>query len=160
MARKKTWREKLADSKDLPKVEPIPPKMSSRWGRGTIVIPAPVEVDEIMKKVPRGKLITINEIRRILARKHGATIGCPLTTGIFARIAAEAAMEEAAEGRKRITPYWRTLKSGGELNPKYPGGIEAQKRRLESEGHRVIQKGKKFFVENHEKYLVKDSGGF
>ena len=48
-----------------------------------------------------------------------------------------------------------TLKSGGELNPKYPGGIEDQKARLESEGHRVIQKGKKYLVENYEKSLIK-----
>ena len=156
MARKKTWREKLADSKDLPRVEVITEKMSKRWGTGTVVIPAPIEVDKIMKKVPKGKLITINEIRQILAKKHGATIGCPLTTGIFARIAAEAAVEEAAEGRKEITPYWRTLKSGGELNPKYPGGIEAQRRYLEQEGHKVIQKGKKYIVEDYEKYLIKD----
>ena len=154
MGRKKTWREKLADSKDLPKVETITEKMSKRWGTGTVVIPAPKEVDEIMKKVLKGKLITINGIRQILAKKHGATIGCPMTIGIFARIAAEAAMEEATEGKKRITPYWRTLKSGGELNPKYPGGIEGQKALLESEGHKVIQRGKKSVVQNYESSLI------
>ena len=134
---RKSWREKLADSKDLPKVVEITGKMSTRWGTGTVVIPAPREVDEIMKKVPRGKLITINQIREILARKYGATIGCPITTGIFASIAARAAEEEAAEGRVDVTPYWRTLKSDGELNPKYPGGIEAQRAHLEAEGHTV-----------------------
>ena len=72
---KKTWREKLADSKDLPKVQEVTGKMSQRWGTGTFVIPAPVEVDEIMKKVPRGKLTTVNEIRTMLAKKHGATFG-------------------------------------------------------------------------------------
>ena len=144
MGRKKTWREKLGNSKDLPRVEVITDKMSKRWGSGTIVIPAPKEVDDIMKKIPKGKLITINEIRQILARKHKATISCPLTTGIFARIAAEAAMEDAQEGKKMITPYWRTLKSDGELNQKYPGGIEGQNAPLESEGQNVIQKGKKF----------------
>ncbi len=154
MERKKMWREKLANSKDLPRVEVITEKMSKRWGTGTVVIPAPIEVDEIMKKVPKGRLITINEIRYMLAEKHGATIGCPMTTGMFAKIAAEAAMEEAAEGKKRITPYWRTLKSDGELNPKYPGGIEDQKARLESEGHSVIQKGKKFIVKNYERFLM------
>ena len=154
MGRKKTWREKLANSKDLPRVEVITDKMSKRWGSGTVVIPAPKEVDEIMKKVPKGKLVTINGIRQFLARKHEATIGCPLTTGIFARISAEAAMEAATEGKKRITPYWRTLKSDGELNPKYPGGIEGQKARLESEGHSVIRKGKKFIVKNYEGSLL------
>ena len=155
MARKKSWREKLADSKDLPKVEVITEKMSKRWGTGTVVIPSPKEVDEVMKKVPQGKLVTINEIRQVLAKKHGASIGCPITTGIFAWIAANAAMEEAAEGRKRITPYWRTLKSGGELNPKYPGGIENLKARLESEGHEIIQKGKKYIVKDYEESLIK-----
>jgi alkylated DNA nucleotide flippase Atl1 len=138
---RKSWQEKLADSKDLPKVVEITGKMSTRWGTGTIVIPAPIEVDEIMKKVPEGKLITVSEIRAIVAQKHGATIGCPLTTGIFVWVAANAAEEAAAEGEKNITPYWRTLKSGGELNEKYPGGIEAQAARLRAEGH-IIEPGK------------------
>jgi alkylated DNA nucleotide flippase Atl1 len=154
---KKSWREKLADSKDLPRVEKIDEKKSKRWGTGTVVIPTPKEVDEIMQKIPKGKLITINEIRSILAKKHGATIGCPITTGIFAWIAANAAQEDAAEGKKRVTPYWRTLKSGGLLNEKYPGGIENLKRKLESEGHTVVKKGrsKKYAVANYEKSLVK-----
>jgi len=150
----KSWQEKLADSKDLPKVEKITEKMSRRWGHGTVVIPAPKEVDEIMKKVPEGKLITINEIRRILAKRHGASIGCPITTGIFAWIAAHAADEAAEEGKKNITPYWRTLKTGGIINEKYPGGVEIQKKLLEKEGHKVIQKGKKYVVVDSEKYQV------
>ena len=138
---RKSWREKLADDKDLPRVVEITDKMSTRWGTGTVVIPAPREVDEIMKKVPRGKLITINQIRAILAQRHGASIGCPITTGIFVSIAARAAEEAAAEGKQDITPYWRTLKVGGELNEKYPGGVEAQAARLREEGH-IIEPGK------------------
>jgi len=155
MGRKKTWREKLADSKDFPRIEPITEKMTKAWGTGTVVIPVPMEVDGLMSKVPKGKLTTINHIRESLAKKHGATISCPLTTGIFARVAAEVAGEDEAEGKKRITPYWRTLKSGGELNPKYPGGVDGQKKRLQSEGHRVIRKGKRFLVENYEKALYR-----
>ena len=143
MAKKKTWTEKLHDSKDLPKVERITDKMSKRWGTGTVVIPAPMEVNEIMRRVPAGKVVTINEIRHALAKKHDATIGCPITTGIFAWIAANAAEEQKQKGESSITPYWRTLKKDGEINEKYPGGVEAQKRLLESEGHRVIQKGKR-----------------
>ncbi|GAH20010.1 unnamed protein product [marine sediment metagenome] len=154
---RKSWHEKLADSKGLPKVEKITDKMSKRWGTGTVVIPAPKEVDEIMRKVPQGRVITINEIRAKLARKHGATIGCPITTGIFAWIAANAAGEAAEEGKQDITPYWRTLKSAGQLNEKYPGGVEAQAAHLEEEGH-IIEpgKGKKPpKVKGFEKYLVK-----
>jgi hypothetical protein len=152
-----SWQEKLADSKYLPKVIKIEGKMSKRWGRGTCAIPAPVEVDEIMRKVRKGKLITINQIRSIVAKKHKATIGCPITTGIFAWIAANAAEEARAEGKKRITPYWRTLKTGGELNPKYPGGVKAQSAHLREEGHTIEPgKGKKPpKVKDFEKRLVK-----
>jgi alkylated DNA nucleotide flippase Atl1 len=153
--KRKSWSEKLEDSKDLPKVERITTKMSKRWGTGTVVIPAPVEVDEVMRTVPEGKLITINEIRTFLAKKHGATIGCPMTTGIFAWVAANAAEEKKQQGGKDITPYWRTLKTGGEINEKYPGGVEGQKRLLEKEGHKVVQKGKKSVVVDYEKSLAK-----
>ena len=155
MARKKSWCEKLQDGKGLPKVEVITEKMSKRWGTGTVVIPAPMEVDEIMKSVPKGKVITINEIRAALARKHKASIGCPITTGIFAWIAANAAEEQSPQGKKDTTPYWRTLKTCGVINEKYPGGAEAQKKLLESEGHRVIQKGNKYVVINYEESLVR-----
>lgn len=150
----KSWQEKLEDSKGLPKVEPITDKMSKRWGEGTVVIPAPIEVNDIMKTVPEGKLITIDNIRKKLAEKHSASIGCPLTTGIFAWISAHAANEAALEGKTDITPYWRTLKTGGVINEKYPGGINYQKQLLEREGHKVVQKGKKYIVEDFEKRLI------
>jgi alkylated DNA nucleotide flippase Atl1 len=149
-----SWREKLADDKGLPQVKKIGGKMSKRWGTGTVVIPAPREVDELMKKVPKGRVTTINEIRAALARRHGATIGCPITCGIFAWIAANAASEAAAAGKKRITPYWRTLKTGGILNEKYPGGVRAQKRLLEEEGHTVVKKRKRYVVQNVEERLA------
>ena len=151
---RKTWQEKLADDKDLPKVVEITDKMNKRWGTGTVVIPAPREVDEIMKKVPEGKVTTISEIRGILAQKHGATISCPLTTGIFAWIAAHAAEEAAAEGKTNTTPYWRTLKSKGELNGKYPGGVAAQAAHLKEEGHTIGSGRKPPRVKDFEKALV------
>jgi hypothetical protein len=153
-AKKKTWQEKLADSKGFPKVCPIDGSKSKRWGTGTFVIPAPMEVDELMRKVPKGRLTTIDGLRKVLARRHRATIACPITTGIFAWIAANAASEAAAKGAKRITPFWRTLKSNGELNPKYPGGLADLTRKLSAEGHHVVHKGKRAFVENFEARLV------
>lgn len=155
MKKKRSWQEKLADNKGLPSVAAIDGKLSRRWGTGTFVIPAPLEVDAIMRRVPKGKLITIDEIRRALAHKHGATIACPITTGIFAWIAAHAAHEATAEGKSRTTPYWRTLKTGGEVNPKYPGGIADLKKRLAAEGHKVIAKGKRFLVHDYQKSVVK-----
>lgn len=153
MKRRKTWREKLEDSKGLPKVEKIEGRLSKRWGKGTVVIPAPKEVDEIMRMVPEGKIITINKIREILAKKHNATIGCPITTGIFSWISAHAAEEARANGEKFITPWWRTLKSNGELNEKFPGGVEKQRELLEAEGHVILRKEKKLFVRDFEKLI-------
>ncbi len=155
MKKRKSWREKLADNKGLPRVESITPQMNQRWGTGTVVIPAPMEVDELMRQVPEGCLTTINRIREVLAKKHGASIGCPITTGIFAWVAAHAAEEDAPEGKEDITPYWRTLKSSGELNEKYPGGAEAQARRLREEGHtiEVGKNGNLKRVKDFEKFL-------
>jgi alkylated DNA nucleotide flippase Atl1 len=121
-----------------------------------MVIPTPLEVDALMKSVPRGQVTTINHIREALARVHGATIGCPITTGIFAWIAAHAAQEKAAAGEKEITPYWRTLRSDGALNPKYPGGVQDQAARLKDEGHVVeFFKGNKLpKVKDFEKKLA------
>jgi hypothetical protein len=150
---KKSWREKLADDKGLPKVGPVTGKMTNRWGTGIMVIPAPREVDALMRQVPKGRIVTINELRATLAKKHKAGFACPITTGIFSWIAAHAAAEAETAGGKRITPYWRTLKTGGEVNPKYPGGLAALTRRLRSEGHKIVTKGKRVLVADHEKKL-------
>jgi hypothetical protein len=150
---KKSWREKLADDKGLPRVCEVSGKLTRRWGTGTFVIPAPREVDALMKQVPKGRVVTINGLRKALARKHKTDFACPITTGIFSWIAAHAAAEGEAEGAKRITPYWRTLKTGGELNPKYPGGVEKISKRLRAEGHKIVSKGKRTLVADHEKKL-------
>ena len=151
----KSWKEKLHDSKGLPKIVELKPEAAQRWGGRTMVVPSPIEVDRLMKRVPRGKVVTISEIRQALAKNHKTDLGCPLTAGIFAWIAAHAAEEERGEGVKDITPYWRTLKGKGELNPKYPGGIHQQKTFLENEGFKIILKGKKYLVLDYEKNLAK-----
>ena len=105
-----------------------------------------------MKAVPRGKLLTVGAIREYLAAQNGADFTDPITAGIFVSIAAWASFQRAADE----TPYWRTLKAGGELNPKYPGGVEAQRERLEAEGHAVIRRGRtriRYYVRDYEKAL-------
>ncbi len=152
---KKTWQEKLADDKGLPRVGRATGKMSRRWGNGMMVIPAPREVDALMRQVPRGRLVTINELRSALARKHRADFACPITTGIFSWVADHAAMEAVNAGKKRITPFWRTLKTGGEINPKYPGGMVEITKRLRAEGHQFVTQGKRTLVADFEKKLFK-----
>ena len=155
MRRKKSWREKLADDKGLPKVITVTGRLAQRWGNGTCVVPAPRAVDALMRRVPKGRLVTINELRAALAAQHGTNFACPITMGIFSWIAAHAAAEAEAEGAKRVTPFWRTLKAGGEVNAKYPGGVAGLRARLEAEGHVIEQRGQRCFVVDFERKLFK-----
>ncbi len=153
---KRTWTEKLHDNKDLPKTfEASDEAQAKKLGGRLGIIPAPLDVDAAMRKVPKGRLATVGEIRAYLASAYETEMACPLTTGIFAWIAANAAEEARAAGKKRITPYWRTLKTKGEINPKYPGGVEAVAALIRAEGHQVEQRGKRWFVKDYEKRLVK-----
>jgi hypothetical protein len=161
--KKKSWIEKLHDSKKFPKILEFErnfpcAKALEKWGAepgDSVVIAPPLEVDALMKAVPKGKLVTIYEICSKLAKNHNVKFCCSLTTGIFINIAAHAAEELKEKGEKEITPYWRTLKTEGLLNPKFPGSIESQKKLLEKEGFKILQKGKKYIVDNFEKFLLK-----
>jgi hypothetical protein len=133
---RKSWKEKL-HNQDHSKIIEIPERMSKRFGAGTMLIPKPLDVDALIRKTRKGRLLTVSEIRSRLARDNGADITCPLTTGIFVRIVAEAAEEELGNGKKRVTPYWRVIRDDGSLNEKFPGGVKAQARRLKEEGHTV-----------------------
>ena len=159
---KKTWQDKLKDKDSLPKVlkleEGFPcykavHKMGANCG-DEVVLVNPSEIVEIMKQVPKGKLATIVEICKEIARRHRVKGCCSLTTGIFIMTAANAS-EEAIKERKRLNiPYWRILKTNGFLNPKYPGGELTHKKLLEEEGFKTIARGKKLQVVEYEKYLV------
>ena len=152
MARK-TFNDKLQDSKDMPKIVVVDHERSTEiYGGKNMLIAPPLEYNDIMALIPEGKLITIREIREFLSERHGADFTCPMTAGIFINLSARASCERDFD---RI-PFWRTLKSKGELNPKYPGGIEYQKQKLESEGHSIITRGRKnirYFVEDYENNL-------
>lgn len=147
---KKTYNEKMQFCGDMPKIEEITDlKSIERFGGTRMLIAPPLEYDEVMRKVPRGKVTTSDRIRGYLANKHGADFTCQLTAGIFINIAANAS-EEREEDK---IPYWRTLKKNGELNEKYPGGTEVQKALLEEEGHEIVKKGKRYFVKDFEEKL-------
>jgi len=152
MARR-TFNEKLHGSKDMPKIVTVEDEKSvKRYGGSQMLIAPPLEYNGLMSQIPEGKLITIKEIREFLAKKHGAEFTCPLTAGIFISLAARASCERETD---RI-PFWRTLKKEGELNPKYPGGIEYQKKKLEEEGFTFSTKGRKnirYFVDNYDNFL-------
>lgn len=153
MKTRRTWTGKLTDARGLPRVIKLTGPARRRWGGTTMVIAAPAEVDALMKRVPKGRVTTIKALRACLARAHRTETACPITTGLFAGLAAHAAEEAARAGARRPTPWWRTLKGDGRLNEKYPGGVAEQRRRLAAEGHRFTQRGSKVRVADFETAL-------
>jgi len=161
--KKKTWQEKLADKEGLPKVLKLQknfPCYNAVHSMGVeegedVVLVNPSEVVEIMQQVPKGKVITIVELCKMIAEKHCVQGCCSLTTGIFIMTAANAAAEARQQGKPLEIPYWRTLKADGSLNEKYPGGARSQKKLLEAEGFTIIQKGKKYMVQDFENHVMK-----
>lgn len=151
---KKDFNKMLENSKDMPRIQTISDTKSiKKYGGSKMFLAPPIYYDELMKKVPEGKLITISLMREYLAKKHNADFTDPMTAGIFVIIAAHASYQR----RENCTPFWRTLKSDGELNAKYPEAIELQKKLLEKEGHEIIIKGRKivkYYVKNFEKSLL------
>ena len=128
----------LHDGKNMPRIQTITDEKSIRkYGGSRMYFAPPIDYDTVMRRVPLGKLLTVGMIRDYLAKQNGADFTDPMTAGIFVSIAAWASFQR----REDETPYWRTLKANGELNEKYPGGAEAQKKRLEAEEHAVIKKG-------------------
>ena len=150
---KKDFNAMLYDSKDMPKFQTIMDEKSiEKYGGDRMYFAPPIDYDRIMKRVPYGKVITVGEIRDYFAKQNGADFTEPITAGIFVSIAAWASYQRSEDE----TPYWRTLKANGELNAKYPGGIETQKEKLEAEGHTIIQRGRKnisYYVKDYEKAM-------
>lgn len=145
---RKDFNAMLRRDNGMPKVQIVTDQATiQKYGGERMYFAPPIAYDALMRAVPRGKVITLGEIRAHLARQNGADFTDPITAGIFVSIAAWASAQRAGDE----TPYWRTLKAGGELNPKYPGGVQAQRERLEAEGHTVLRKGRK-----HLRYYVKD----
>ncbi len=140
-----TWKDKLTrEHPNHGALRPIPEMWHKRFGEGQMLIPKPLDVDALIRGVRKGKLVTQAQLREQLAQAAGADTACPITTGIFLRIVAEAAEEDLAAGKKRVTPYWRVVSDEGRLNEKFPGGAKAQAKRLREEGFSIAQaKGKK-----------------
>ena len=150
---RKDFNAMLHDSKDFPKLQIVTDeKTIARYGGDRMYFASPLDYDRVMKRVPFGKLTTVGAVREYFARHNDADFTDPITAGIFVSIAAWASHQRDHDE----TPYWRTLKASGELNPKYPGGVEAQRAKLEAEGHRVVERGRKnlrYYVEGYEQAL-------
>ncbi len=139
--------DKLRKLQEPEIIQPLPEKVAHWEPPGaSMVISTPADIDDVIRKIPKGKLATMTTLRDALSRRHGTDIACPVTTGIFLGIVAKAAAEMEDMGAKRVAPWWRVLKSDGTLNPRMPGGVDEQRIRLEAEGFKVARKGKTAFV--------------
>lgn len=150
---KKDFNAMLHRNNGMPKIQIMTDEATIRkYGGERMYFAPPIAYDEIMRTVPYGKLLTVGTIRAYFARQNNADFTDPITAGIFVSIAAWASYQRDGDE----TPYWRTLKANGELNAKYPGGVEAQKERLEAEGHTIMQKGRtniRYYVKDYDKAL-------
>lgn len=158
---KKDFNAMLRNSKDMPKINVITNERTiERNGGDHMLLAPPLAYDALMKQVPKGKVALVSDLRAKLATDTGADFTDPMTAGMFTSIAAWASYQRttgtgpnpASYGNEE-TPWWRTLKAEGELNPKFPGGIEKQRELLEAEGHTIVQRGRKnlrYFVEDYE----------
>ncbi len=149
----KDFNAMLQEDKGMPKMQIVTDaKTIEKYGGERMYFAPPLAYDRVMKTIPFGKVTTVGEIRSYFAWINDADFTEPITAGVFVSIAAWASEQRETDK----TPYWRTLKANGQLNPKYPGGVEAQKAKLEAEGHTVIQRGRtniKYYVKDFEESL-------
>ena len=145
---RKSWVDKLNDPKDLPKVVHLKGKALLRYKVKTMAIPSPQEVFSLIRQVPKGKIATTTALQSVVAREHAAGMACLVTTGIFVWISAHASEELEAKQAGSGAPYWRVIKSDGSLNPKFPGGVASQARRLADEGIASEKRGAKTYITN------------
>lgn len=150
---RKDFNAMLRDSKDMPRIQTIAdPASIAKYGGDRMYFAPPADYDAVMRRIPFGKLTTVGKIREFFAEANHADFTEPITAGVFVSIAAWASEQRDGDP----TPYWRTLKAGGELNPKYPSGVEAQREKLESEGHAVVRRGRthiRLYVKDYESAL-------
>lgn len=149
--------EKLRAPMDVRIVNELPAG-AQHWGPpgATMVISTPQEIETYVAQIPKGKLATLETLRHAIADHHNTTITCPVTTGLFLNTVARAAEEQAMMGAKRVTPWWRVIRTDGSLNEKFPGGLAEHERRLTAEGHTIERSGKtKLRVKDFAKKLAK-----
>lgn len=133
--KRKTWAEKLNIDRS-PVIEKAGKDFAGIKAGQMMLIPTPKIVDAYIKQIPKGKFVETETIRKDLAAEYHAEITCPLTTGIFIRIAAEAAYEEYQQGKplNKITPFWRVLSEKSPAAKKLSFGTKLLREQRKKEG--------------------------
>ncbi len=141
MAKRKSAIEHLESGRQPHIVHMIPPGAPGyrEANGGAMVVSSPQEVDELVRRLRPGEVVTLDDLRAALARRHRVAVACPVSIAIFLNMCARAAEERREMGvpAEELTPWWRVLRKGGFLNPKYPGGEAGQAALLAVEGVRA-----------------------
>lgn len=143
--RKKSPVEKR-DSAPPAHIEVITVEKCPAFPVGRMLVSTPLDIERVIRRVPAGSILRLDDLRAFLAAESGADYTCPLTAGIFLRVIAEAAEQENALGETNEVPYWRVVRMDGRLIEKLPGGEAAQASRLAEEGVPLTRKGKSIRV--------------
>jgi len=130
----KSWKQKLDGGKSA-HVETLDKPFCGAPPGARMLVATPRLVDSYMRSVPAGECRTIAQMRADLAKAHDADIACPLSTSIFARIAAEAALEEMETGApiSGVTPFWRVIEETSPMAKKLSCGADMIRTRREAE---------------------------
>lgn len=133
--KRKTWVEKRDNGKD-PIVKKIDADFADMRAGEKMLIATPSLIDAYIRDIPKGKESGIAQLRKDLAATWHADTTCPVTTGIFLRIVAEAAYEEWQAGKKleKITPFWRMLATDAPTAKKLSFGTAFLEKMRKKEG--------------------------
>jgi hypothetical protein len=134
MAIKKNWLDKLNEHKE-PKIKRIEINFADIPAGSKMFIASPKLIDEYIQEIGVGKRIDIKTLRKDLALEHNADYTCPVTTGIFLRIVAEANYEKFQQGKhiNEITPFWRVIEPNSSLAKKLTFGRDFLLQQIEKE---------------------------
>lgn len=153
----KTWIDKRDQALE-PEIKFGPDNWNESMGGGgtQMLIPTPKMIDETIQNIPTGMLVTLSGLQDSLATQAGADYTCPMTTGIFLRIVAEAAEMEREQGKQDLAPWWRVIRDDGTMNEKMPGRGALQETMLADEGHSLDIKpqGTKMMVLEYEPAVI------
>ena len=122
---RKTWQEKLTGHNEL-QVKKADKDFAGIKAGQLMLIPTPLIIDQYIRQIPKGHSVAMDVLRRDLAFEYGADVTCPLTTGMFVRIVAEAAYEAYENGTPlpEITPFWRVIDENSPAAAKLSFGTE------------------------------------
>jgi hypothetical protein len=134
MATKKNWLDKLNEHKE-PKIKRIDIDFADIPSGSNMLIATPKIIDQYIQEIGVGKCINIKTLRKDLAIEHNADYTCPVTTGIFLRIVAEANYEKLQQGKliEEITPFWRAIEPNSALAKKLTCGQDFIQQQIEKE---------------------------